>query len=354
MRRIAVVAAFLALGAAAAVPVHAAALGPRAIRALDAHAYALVALRGGSGEFAVRAAGGTLVSPALRIWRLPGKTAARLGPQLVAAGAADVVEPDYTVHRFGNIDQGDPLIPQEWWIPAVGADQVQPPGPGVPLTMIDSGLDMTHPEFANRPDTTLLNQQTINTPDDAHGTATSSVAAAPANGIGLVGVYPQAVLRFWDASPGADIPDSVVIAGIDTASRIGRGVINLSLGSDQPDPLLARVIVLAFGRGSIVVASSGNSFDQGNPRTYPASYPHVLTVAATKQDNTPAEFSSSSAAVDLSAPGVDIPVAVPYFLTTRPATTAPTARASPRRSSPARRPGSGRSGPRSRRRRSTT
>jgi len=91
-------------------------------------------------------------------------------------------------------------------------------------------------------------------------------------------------------------------------------VINLSLGGPSPDFMMAQAIVVAFGRGTVTVAASGNEFEKGNPATYPADDPHVLTVAATQQDGTPADFSSSSSAVDLSAPGVAIPVAIPLFL----------------------------------------
>jgi subtilisin family serine protease len=88
-------------------------------------------------------------------------------------------------------------------------------------------------------------------------------------------------------------------------------VINLSFGGDDPDPILEQAIVYAFRRGSLVVSSAGNEGLDGNPLSYPASYPHVLTVAATGQAGTVASFSSESPYVDLAAPGVDIPVAEP-------------------------------------------
>ena len=65
--------------------------------------------------------------------------------------------------------------------------------------MIDTGLDLTHEEFAGRPNTILLGPQNLTeSSEDFHGTAVSSVAAAPENGVGVVGVYPQAVLRSVD------------------------------------------------------------------------------------------------------------------------------------------------------------
>ncbi len=273
---------------------------------------ALVQLKGRRGAFALQAAGGTLVSSALRLWKLPGAAAARLVPRLAAAGAVSEVEPDRVMlHPLADRDVADPLVPQEWWIPVIGADTVAPPGPGVPVTVIDSGVDLTHPEFAARPDTSALNQQTLVGRDEEHATAVSSVIGAPVNGFGLAGVYPQAVLRVFDASPSDAIDEAEVIQGIIEASQAGRGVINLSLGGADKSDFMAQAIVLAFGRGTITVAAAGNEFQNGNVLWYPASDPHVLTVAATTQENKPALFSSASSAVDLAAPGTQIPVAVP-------------------------------------------
>ena len=59
----------------------------------------------------------------------------------------------------------------------------------------------------------------------------------------------------------------------------------------------------------LVVAAAGNDGETGSPLTYPASLPHVLTVAATDEQNQVVSFSSRSRFVDLAAPGQDIMVA---------------------------------------------
>ena len=205
----------------------------------------------------------------------------------------------------------DPLQGQEWWLAKIGADQVTPPGPGVPITIVDSGVDPTHPEFAGRPGTSFLNDQTVNGPGEFHGTAVASIAAAPANGAGIVGVYPQAVLQSWDASPIADVAALSAIQGINTAAQHCPGVINLSFGGADRNTLLEDAILGAVHNGCLVVASSGNDGQKGNAATYPASFPHVLTVGATDENDAVAPFSSLSAFVDLAAPGIDIVGAVP-------------------------------------------
>ncbi|MGH2933521.1 MAG: S8 family serine peptidase, partial [Gaiellaceae bacterium] len=116
--------------------------------------------------------------------------------------------------------------PVQWFLAAVGAAQTAAPGPGVPLTIVDSGVDASQPDFAGRPDTTYLNAQTVSGPGEFHGTEVASVAAAPANGTGISGVYPRARLEVWDATPTAASPQPS--PGV-AAARCP-GVIELSLG----------------------------------------------------------------------------------------------------------------------------
>ncbi len=218
-----------------------------------------------------------------------------------------------TRRRRSIVCSTDPLCSQEWWWGAVHAFNWTPPGPGVPVTMIDSGTDLTHEEFSARPDTTALNTQTV-TPvnlDEQHGTATSSVVGAPANTVGLVGIYPLAKLQLWDASPGGVLTVGDEIAGLSAAVAHGPGVINLSLGGTERLPIEEHAILSAFASGSLIVAAAGNSGDEGDPPIYPAGFAHVLTIGATDESGGVTSFSSSSPKMDLVAPGQDIPVAIP-------------------------------------------
>ena len=129
----------------------------------------------------------------------------------------------------------------------------------------------------------------------------------------IVGVYPQADLRSWDASPNGFLSDGAAIQGILEAARRGPGLINLSFGGPIDDPLLEESILKAVRQGSVVVAASGNEGIQGSPESFPADYAHVLTVGATDDSDTIADFSTTSPYMDLAAPGVSIPVAEPTF-----------------------------------------
>lgn len=272
--------------------------------ALRGHRYALIQVDRGTAV-----AGGVRISRRLGIWRLPSSTAERIGLGLSARGIARVIEPDRRLApQRASIE---PLAGFEWWRGAVGADRATPPPPGKLVTVIDTGLDVSHPEFAGRPNTMLFNpQSTPRGADEEHGTAVSSVVAAPENGVGVVGIYPQATLGEWDSGP---MFVSDVIQGIEHSVDAGKGVINMSFGFDGYDPLLAEEVDVAFGTGSLLVAAAGNDFLQGNAEHSPASLHHVLTVAATDEQNKSSYFSNRSLAVDLSAPGESIPVAVPTW-----------------------------------------
>lgn len=258
----------------------------------------------------LRRAGATVVEHHLRIWALPPAATRRLLPGLVRRGLARRVEADRALPVLAGRTGRAVLPASQWWLEAIHAAKLTPPGPGVPVTVVDTGIDVYHPEFAARPNTILLNPQTgTDLPDDFHGTAVSSLIGAP--GVGMVGVYPAVVLREWDASPAGHLMLSRIIAGIDAAVRAGPGVINLSLGGPVDDPLLRQAVFDAVRHGSLVVAAQGEDRFGGSPQTFPADESHVLTVVATDREGTVYVDTNGSDSNDLSAPGVEVEVAVP-------------------------------------------
>lgn len=266
-------------------------------------------------------AGARRVDAELRLWRLDPRLAATAVPALRARHALVFAQRERTYRVAVTTDTPDPLQADEWWLGQIGVSGLTPPGPGVPLTIVDSGLDVEHPEFLGRADTETLNPQEPAPLGGEHGTSVASVIAAPANGVGLVGIYPQVRLRSWDAAQGdgTRLESSEIAGGLLAAARAGRGVINLSLGSDLSDLSIELAVSEAVASGSLVVAASGNDGDRGSPLGYPAAYPHVTTVAATDRTGAVAVFSSRSHFVDLAAPGDDITVASALGRNWRPA-----------------------------------
>ena len=309
MRRLGVCLALLFLAAPNPAQAAPAARLPsdREVAALGGWAHTMVGVRADArAEGLLAANGATIVSPELHIWRLRSGAAQRLIPRLRSLGALRYAEPDRPVSRHGHLNGGDPLVAPHigWHLYRVGADRAEPPGPGIPLTVVDSGLDLAHMEFRARPNTSLLNEQQIQLGEEYHGTIVASTAAAPTDAQGTVGVYPQAVLRAYDLW---FLTESLIVQGISRAVASGAGVINLSLGGDEPSRAMYEATINAFGRGSIIVAAAGNERLRGDPPIFPAGFPHVLTVGSTSMIDRASEFSSSSPAMDLAAPGEQIP-----------------------------------------------
>ena len=85
-------------------------------------------------------------------------------------------------------------------------------GPASPLiALVDAQLDASHPEFVGGATSTLPAFAVTN----SHGTATASVAAAPVNGRGIVGVWPGA------RALNVPLPDQITCAQSANADRAG-------------------------------------------------------------------------------------------------------------------------------------
>jgi hypothetical protein len=204
---------------------------------------------------------------------------------------------------------GDPLsvVPQAGWRDAVVAGAPAPPvGPTSPLiALVDSQLDVSHPEIVGSNMASTGGRLLA----DFHGTATATLAAAPLNGVGFLGLWPGA--RALNLPLPSEISCADSARQIAEAVRLGAAVINMSYGSSAACRTEYEAIQRAIARGVVPVAAAGNEFSQGNPAEFPASLPHVLTVAATGADNRATFFSNQNSAIDLSAPGEDVLAGVP-------------------------------------------
>jgi hypothetical protein len=264
-----------------------------------------IARRFGARAIGPRGTGGFVLAPS---------RARAFAAALRERGLLVYAQPD-TIGRFLSVPD-DPLsVPPNAWRAAVADPAIDPPlvTPTSPLiALVDAQLDATHTEF--------VGSNTVTVPKFPvtieHGTATASVAAAPVNGRGIVGVWPNA--RALNVPLPEEITCSASADGIGEAVARGAAVINMSYGS--PSACFAEYVAIQFAvkAGAVPVAAAGNEFDQGNPPEFPASLPHVVTVAAIGPDGKGTGFSNANAAVDLSAPGVSIMTAVPLALDQEP------------------------------------
>jgi hypothetical protein len=228
----------------------------------------------------------------------------------------------------------DPLAPRQWYAVAnraYDAWETPPPLAPVRVAVIDSGIDLGHPDLAQR----VAGAKSFvgGTAQDTrgHGTIVAGIIAAQLdNGVGIAGLAPAAELLVAKvvASDGT-ISVQAEARAIRWAVDHGARVVNVSLGGlrDPRNPsrdtysrLEQEAIAYAVKRGAVVVAAVGNS-DQA-PRTpwrfasYPAALPHVLGVSALTRDGASPAFSNRDAVYnDVAAPGEDILSTFPRSLT---------------------------------------
>ena len=105
-----------------------------------------------------------------------------------------------------------------------------------------------------------------------------------------------------------------MVHAIDYAVDHDADIINISSDTQhrKPNAALEVAVEKAVRAGVIVVAAAGNDGKGGKlEKTYPASYPGVVAVAASDRNNERAEFSQSGHFVDIAAPGVGMVSTVP-------------------------------------------
>ena len=235
------------------------------------------------------------------VYRVATGRARAFAAALRATGALRYAEPNARLERASALD-ADPGGYARGFVVDPG---LSPPAPGaVTIGVVDDLVDVSHPDLAGN--TRQLNPGPIL---GSHGTQVASAAAGAFNAFGVVGVFPGTPVL--SVGLPAQITCADAAKGIVAAADAGAKVLNLSFGSPSDCATLFGAVQIAFAKGSLVVAATGNEFAQGNPVIYPAAYPHVLSVASLNPDLTSSGFSSANAAVDIAAPGVDIPVATP-------------------------------------------
>jgi subtilisin family serine protease len=241
--------------------------------------------------------------------------AAIIGDGLRAAAA-----PVHTIWLDGlrkpALDVSVPLIgaPQAWQAGYTGA--------GVPVAVVDTGIDASHPDLAGR----VVAERNFTDDGDSldhvgHGTHVASTIAGSgaASGGRYKGVAPDARLLDAKVCVLDGCTESAILAGMQWAAADQHAkVVNLSLGGpDSPglDPVEQAVQDLTARYGTLFVVAAGNDGLDGSVNS-PATADDALAVGAVSKTEQLAEFSSRGPRQgdlgikpDITAPGVDITAA---------------------------------------------
>jgi subtilisin family serine protease len=146
-------------------------------------------------------------------------------------------------------------------------------GLGVRIAVIDTGLDTKHPELRGRivGIRNFVDRDDRGFNADVHGTAVAGVIAATSNnGVGFVGVAPQAELlglkACWqrEAQQPASCTSFTLAKALNFAINEQVDIINLSLGG-PPDPLLERLVAKALESNILVIGAVNPDWPEGFP-----------------------------------------------------------------------------------------
>jgi hypothetical protein len=227
---------------------------------------------------------------------------------VVITGESDVskLEEDATVESVETdipVKMAADVI--DWGVSRIGADKIwdTATGIGVTVAVIDTGIEMTHPDLQGKVTKgyDFVNDKESPEDDNGHGTHVAGIVMAARNNTGVVGVsHGTSVMPVKVLNSAGSGYISDVAKGIYWATDNGAQIINLSLGAPVDTDVLRRAVNYASSKGVLLVAAAGNEY--GAPCQYPAAYGNVICVVATDSSNRLASFSNVGG--ELAAPGV--------------------------------------------------
>ncbi|MCK4965729.1 S8 family peptidase, partial [bacterium] len=196
-----------------------------------------------------------------------------------------------------------------WGVDRIDAELVHPEnkGTGVPVAVIDTGIDSDHPDLAGNYNGgyDFVNGDNDPNDDEGHGTHVAGTIAAEDNDEGVIGAAPEAslyALKVLDSNGSGYYSD--IIAALDWCVSNNISVANMSLGGGFRSRALEQACKSAYNAGVLLVAAAGN--ENSRSVLYPAEYNSVIAVAATDESDSRAWFSNYGSAIELAAPGVNI------------------------------------------------
>jgi len=206
----------------------------------------------------------------------------------------------------------DPYVSQQWGWRRVKGDLAYDAGysgEGVVVALLDTGVDVSHPDLAENlmEGWNFVDNNGNVTDVDGHGTMVAGIVAAAANnGIGVAGVASNVTimpLKVISESGGSLIDINLAIR---YAADNGADVIGMSLGGTLTKGSIAMetAVNYAYQKGCVLVAAAGNN-DTTEP-FYPAAYENVIAVSAINETDQKASFSNYGDYIDFCAPGVNI------------------------------------------------
>lgn len=212
-----------------------------------------------------------------------------------------------------SLDEEVQVLGATWGLVVCRVPQSTRSGAGIKLAVLDTGMDLGHPDFTGRPiaSRSFIAGQAV---QDGHGhgthcIGTSSGPKAPPGTTPRYGIAYQDLIHVGKVLSNSGSGSTAgILAGLNWAIANRCAVISMSLGAQTPvQAAYTAAGSAALANGCLIVAAAGNA---SAPTGAPANSPTIMSVASLDPTLAPSSFSNFGK-IEIAAPGRDVFSSVP-------------------------------------------
>ena len=154
-------------------------------------------------------------------------------------------------------------------------------GSGIVVSIIDTGIDLNHPDLEGQiiGGYDFVDNDEIPEDTNGHGTQVAGIIASNGN---LKGIAPNSkILMYKVSEDGESVPSDLIIKAIEKSIKDNADIINISLGINQTNTKIDQVVNKAVKNNIFVVTAAGNFGPELSTIGSPGINPNAITVGAT-------------------------------------------------------------------------
>ncbi|MEA2044204.1 MAG: S8 family serine peptidase, partial [Thermoproteota archaeon] len=154
-------------------------------------------------------------------------------------------------------------------------------GSGIVVSIIDTGIDLNHPDLEGQiiGGYDFVDNDEIPEDTNGHGTQVAGIIASNGN---LKGIAPNSkILMYKVSEDGESVPSHLIIKAIEKSIEDNADIINISLGINQTNTKIDQVVNKAVKNNIFVVTAAGNFGPELSTIGSPGINPNAITVGAT-------------------------------------------------------------------------
>ena len=154
-------------------------------------------------------------------------------------------------------------------------------GSGIVVSIIDTGIDLNHPDLEGQiiGGYDFVDNDEIPEDTNGHGTQVAGIIASNGN---LKGIAPNSkILMYKVSEDGESVPSHLIIKAIEKSIKDNADIINISLGINQTNTKIDQIVNKAVKNNIFVVTAAGNFGPELSTIGSPGINPNAITVGAT-------------------------------------------------------------------------